>query len=114
MHPGGGTGSRWRMHVKWFAALMVCGIAAGCGAGSKQPPLPTMAMATSSGKPLERIQRGHAVFMLHCTECHEAMMPDDVTRSDWHIVVPGMAWNAGISEADEAALLDYLLAAKSR
>ncbi len=41
-------------------------------------------------------------------------MPDDVSKADWHVVVPGMAWNAGISEAEEEAVLDYILAAKSR
>jgi hypothetical protein len=37
--------------------------------------------------------------------------PADVSREDWHVVVPGMSWNAGISEADEQALGAYILAA---
>ena len=39
-------------------------------------------------------------------------MPADVSKADWHVVVPGMAWNAGIPPADEKALTAYLLAAK--
>jgi hypothetical protein len=40
------------------------------------------------------------------------MMPSEVSSADWHIVVPGMAWNAGISKADENAVLKYIMAAK--
>lgn len=95
-----------------FSAI-ACTLLAGC-ATPKQAPLPTMAMATASGKPLETIQRGYSVYLLKCAECHEAMMPDDVTKEDWHVVVPGMAWNAGITPQEEAAVLDYILAAKSQ
>jgi hypothetical protein len=87
---------------------------AGCADVSKQAPAPTQAMAEASGKGLDRLQRGHSVYLLKCGECHEAMMPDDVSKDDWHVVVPGMAWNAGISEAEEEAVLDYIFAAKSR
>ena len=40
------------------------------------------------------------------------MLPKEVSEGDWHIVVPGMAWNAGIEPADEEAVLQYLLAAR--
>jgi cytochrome c5 len=101
------------MKTHFLPVAAVCALIVGC-ATSKQAPLPTMAMATSSGKPLETLQRGHSVYLLKCSECHEAMMPDDVSNNDWHVVVPGMAWNAGITPQEEAAVLDYILAAKSR
>lgn len=69
-------------------------------------------MADASGKDLAMLEKGHRVFMANCLRCHEAMMPEDVSREDWHLVVPGMSWNAGISEADEEALLAYILAAR--
>ncbi len=50
--------------------------------------------------------------MAQCSRCHEPMMPSEVSKDDWHIVTPGMAWNAGISEADEEAVLKYILAAR--
>ena len=40
------------------------------------------------------------------------MLPHEVSEGDWHIVVPGMAWNAGISKDEEEAVLQYLLAAR--
>lgn len=81
-------------------------------AGPKQAPLPSPEMAARSGKPLGTLQRGHAVYLSQCTRCHEAKLPETISHEDWHVVVPGMAWNAGISKADEKAVLAYLLAAK--
>ena len=83
---------------------------AGC-AGTKTAPLPDAAMATRSGEKVATLQRGHAVYLAHCGRCHQPILPKDVSKEDWHVVAPGMAWNAGISAADEKALTAYLLAA---
>jgi len=99
--------------MKHFPVVMVglVALVSSC-AGPKQAPLPSPEMATRSGKPLTTLQRGHAVYLAQCTRCHEAKLPETISHEDWHIVVPGMAWNAGISKADEKAVLAYLLAAK--
>jgi cytochrome c5 len=91
-----------------FAAVLAL---AGC-APSPKIPVPTSTMAIRSGEDLAVLQKGYGVYMAQCTRCHEPMMPSEVSAADWHIVTPGMAWNAGISEADEAAVLKYILAAK--
>lgn len=70
-------------------------------------------MAESSGKSLKVLQRGRAVYLSECTRCHEAMMPQDISREDWHIILPGMAWNSGISAADEDAVEAYIIAVKA-
>lgn len=93
------------------ALLLPCCLLAGC-ASPKLPPPPDATMAARSGVPQETLQQGHAVYAANCGRCHEFIMPQDVSRADWHVVVPGMAWNAGISAADEKALTAYLLAAK--
>jgi cytochrome c5 len=80
----------------------------------KQAPAVTKAMVASSGSPEADLQSGRALYIAHCGRCHELQMPDSVSSADWHVVVPGMAWNAGISKADEAAIHRYLLAAKAR
>ena len=69
-------------------------------------------MADKSGVSLEKLKLGHQVYSTQCARCHEPMMPSEVSTEDWHIVTPGMAWNAGISEADEDAVLKYILAAR--
>ncbi len=85
---------------------------AACTAGPDAAPSPDAAMAARSGAEEAALKRGHAVYLAHCGRCHEHIMPKDVSRKDWHVVVPGMAWNAGISAADEEALTAYILAAK--
>jgi hypothetical protein len=38
-------------------------------------------------------------------------VPKDPTDKDWHPVMDGMTWNAGLSSAEQAAVLSYLRAA---
>jgi cytochrome c5 len=89
--------------------LLPCLLIAACA--TKTAPIPDAAMAGRSGVKYETLQRGHAVYLAHCGRCHEHILPDDVSKEDWHVVAPGMAWNAGISAADEEALETYILAA---
>lgn len=98
-----------RKYDWWFLPVSVL---AGCLATS-QPPAPDAMMAAASGEELATLTRGHGVYMSQCTRCHEAKMPSAVSGEDWHIVVPGMAWNASISEADEKAVLAYILAVRA-
>ena len=75
-------------------------------------PIPTETMAVKSGHDLAVLRKGFGVYTNQCSRCHEPMMPSEVSVADWHVITPGMAWNAGISDADEAAVLKYILAAK--
>lgn len=75
-------------------------------------PMPTAEMVAASGESAETIKRGHLVYTTQCARCHEPMMPSEISGEDWHVVVPGMAWNAGISAADEEAVLKYIMAAR--
>ncbi len=96
---------------KPIAAFVCLFVLAAC-AQQKSAPIPTAAMAAKTGEDLAVIQKGYGVYMAQCTRCHEAMMPSEVSKDDWHIVTPGMAWNAGISEQEEEAVLKYILAAR--
>lgn len=78
---------------------------------TKTAPIPDTAMAARSKVSVATLQRGHAVYLANCGRCHQPVLPKDVSKKDWHVVAPGMAWNAGISAADEKALTAYLLAA---
>jgi hypothetical protein len=107
---GGGDFSLHRAMKKPVLALLIA-VVAGC-APAPVIPVPDAAMAAKSGHELLTLQKGYGVYMAQCSRCHEPMMPSEISNADWHIVTPGMAWNAGISEADEAAVLKYILAAK--
>ncbi len=97
------------------AAFIVCA----CTLTQKQiartaldAPRPDLAMAHRAKVSLSTLETGWGVYMRKCGECHAHIMPDEVSSKDWHVVVPGMAWNAGIEPSEEKALLKYLIAAK--
>ncbi|MBG7607559.1 MAG: cytochrome c [Verrucomicrobia bacterium] len=94
-----------------FSALAFV-IAISACSSSPQLPVPSAAMAAGSGEDLAVLQKGYGVYMAQCSRCHEPMMPSEISTEDWHLITPGMAWNAGISEAEEAAVLKYILAVK--
>lgn len=80
---------------------------------SESAPVPNSSMAIRSNTSLDTLQTGHGVYMRKCGECHTHLLPDQISSEDWHVVVPGMAWNAGITPAEENALMKYIIAAKS-
>ena len=96
--------------MKNLPVLLSCVLFASCAA-TKTAPIPDPAMASRSKVSVTTLQKGHAVYLAHCGRCHEPILPKDVSKEDWHVVAPGMAWNAGISAADEKALTAYLMAA---
>jgi len=80
---------------------------------SLDAPIPDQAMAKKYNVSLNRVGLGHAIYMRKCGECHLHVLPDEIKSNNWHVIVPGMSWNAGISPDEESALLDYLrIAAK--
>jgi cytochrome c5 len=97
--------------MKWVLTMIAVSLGVGC-VSKNQIPAPDAAMVERSGQSLEILQQGHAIYMIQCGRCHEPMMPSEVSSADWHIVVPGMAWNAGISQGDEDAVLKYIMAAR--
>jgi cytochrome c5 len=79
-------------------------------AGPPPAPEPDARLAARSGVAQELLQRGHHVYLMQCGRCHDHVLPDDVTRADWHVVLPGMAWNAGLDPADQRAVMAYIMA----
>ncbi len=79
-----------------------------------EAPLPDAAMAKQSGQPIEALGRGFSLYQTQCAQCHERKMPKDMRVDEWHTIVPGMAWNAGLSKSDEKAVEAYLVAASRR
>ena len=127
---GGATVSGMR-NFAWLGALLVGAAVVGCGTGGgagaargemgdieddgavggiSEVPNPTPAMAKASGKSLDRLQRGHVVYMLKCAECHVYMLPKDLFVDEWEDAMPKMISHAGLESADEKAVLDYVVA----
>ncbi|MGJ8671358.1 c-type cytochrome [Rubritalea sp.] len=75
------------------------------------PFAPTAALAKQSNIPIEDLGRGHAIFTRQCMQCHEKRIPNEIPTKEWHVIVPGMAWNAGLSKEEEKLVTDYVVAA---
>ena len=75
--------------------------------------VPSEALAEKSRTPLKELHIGFGVWMRECGMCHEHVFPDDISTPSWHATAPRMAWNANITDKEQAALLKYMLAAKS-
>ncbi|MGJ8633748.1 MAG: hypothetical protein ACSHX7_07505 [Luteolibacter sp.] len=84
----------------------------GAVGGISEVPNPSPEMARLSGTPLERLQRGHVVYMLKCGECHGYQLPEKVDIMDWEDAMPEMIKHAGLGSSDEKAVLDYVVAVK--
>lgn len=84
----------------------------GAVGGISEVPNPSPEMAAVSGTSLESLQRGHVIYMLKCGECHEYMIPEDLFEDEWEDAMPKMIRHAGLGEADEKAVLKYVLAVK--
>lgn len=78
---------------------------------SNDPFAPTPELAKLSGKPIEDLGKGHSIFMRQCMQCHEQRIPNEIPTKEWHVIVPGMAWNAGLSPEEERLVTDYVVAA---
>lgn len=98
----------------WILLLGGLIVAACAPSLEKMAPPVTPAMAARSKTSEGTLQLGRAAYIAHCGRCHEYQLPDTVSDEDWHVVVPGMAWNAGLSKQDEVAIRQYLIAAKTR
>ncbi|MDB6080055.1 MAG: hypothetical protein JWO82_3802 [Akkermansiaceae bacterium] len=81
--------------------------------GISEVPNPTPAMAAKSHQPLDTLKRGHVAYMLNCGQCHGYMLPQAVDTSKWQKVMPKMISHAGLEDADEKAVLAYVLAVKA-
>ncbi len=93
------------------SAIALSAITACTGHKSDDPFAPTKAMAQASGKPIEDLGKGHAIFKRQCTQCHEQLIPNEIPSKEWRHIVPGMAWNAGLSKEEEHLVTEYVLAA---
>ena len=75
---------------------------------SLDAPIPDKKLAQKYRVSLSQIGLGHAIYLRKCGECHLHILPDQVTEQKWHVIVPEMSWNAGLTLEDEKALYQYL------
>jgi mono/diheme cytochrome c family protein len=80
--------------------------------GISEVPNPSTDMAKKSGTSLEKLQRGHSVYMLTCAQCHAYPLPEDLDDAEFTETVPKMVKHAGLDNEEGSAVLAYILAVK--
>lgn len=97
--------------ISLFTAALVSFTACVNQDSEKKKNYPTAAMAKATHSNLSEIGEGHAIYMRHCSQCHEPKLPSSIPSKAWHVIVPGIAWNAGLSPAEEKQVTAYIEAA---
>jgi hypothetical protein len=80
--------------------------------GISEVPNPNPSMAKRSGTSMEKLERGHAVYMLNCAQCHAYPLPEDLDAAEFTDTVPKMVKHAGLGQEEGSAVLAYILAVK--
>ncbi len=61
----------------------------------------------------EQLHQGHEAMVGHCTKCHSMPSPDHERPSEWPAVMSRMAHKANLGDADQTAMLRYILTARA-
>jgi mono/diheme cytochrome c family protein len=78
------------------------------------PPVTSAFLAAAKvSTPAAALTEGHRLYTTRCTECHELELLDSRGIAGWQRVVGGMARRAGLTEAEQTRILDYLAAAQN-
>lgn len=92
--------------------LLLCPLVlflAGC-ADSTAPEV-TPRMAKRVAVDAVRLENGRQAYVEHCRRCHEGTPPGSTDPAYWRTMLPHMQRNSSLAAADEADLLNYLVAA---
>jgi mono/diheme cytochrome c family protein len=92
--------------------LCQCAVTDNEQGGISEVPNPSPEMVQKSGTSLDKLQRGHVVYMLHCAECHAYPLPQDLDEADFIDSVPKMVKHSGLATSAGSDVLAYILAVK--
>jgi len=77
------------------------------------PVTPAFLAALGASKSREALEEGHRLYTTRCTECHDLELLDSRTATGWQRAVSGMARRAGLNEAQQNRILEYLTVAQN-
>jgi mono/diheme cytochrome c family protein len=102
-----------RLCQKGLAVMVGAQVFLACGPGYVAPPVSPQ-LVKASGAPMSRIERGYVVHQAKCAKCHAFEDPADYGIDELRDeIMPVMARKSKLNDADSAAVLAYLLAARS-
>ncbi len=100
--------------------VALSGLAAGAGCAARVLPVATEADAARvaaevPGTTVAALNRGRALVLLRCGNCHQPHAPDERVAADWPVEVTDMSVRAGLSPQEAVLVERYLVAfAKDR
>jgi len=107
---------RMSMVLALLAAAGVVGGLSGCATGKASLPTADAlgaAGALPRGTDMDALQRGRAILVTECANCHRLFLPAEYSPEQWRGIVKRMANRASLGE-DQAADLELYLAVSSR
>ncbi len=82
----------------------------GCGSLAPVAPAVTPAMAASARTDIGVLELGRLIYTTRCTECHNAERVGRYSRSEWMGILPRMAVDARLNDAQDRAVRAYVMA----
>lgn len=107
---------RMSMVLALLVAAGVVGGLSGCATGKASLPTADAlgaAGALPRGTDMDALQRGRAILVTECANCHRLFLPAEYSPEQWRGIVKRMANRASLGE-DQAADLELYLAVSSR
>jgi hypothetical protein len=77
------------------------------------PVTPALLAVAGSSASAQKLEEGRKLYTTRCTECHDLELLDSRAMSGWRTVVAGMARRAGVNEAQQAQILEYIAIAQN-
>jgi cytochrome c5 len=95
--------SRTRNRLTLLAAIILC-------ACSPALYMPSLADANYSGISTDNLLLGRALYVNHCSSCHNLHLPEQYTSKHWKEEMPEMQKKAKISDNEAQLIINFLLA----
>jgi len=95
-----------------LAGVAMALMSGSCGPAYTSPPV-TPHLSKISHSPVSQLERGYIVHQTKCAKCHPFENPANYEINQLtHEIMPEMARKSKLDQADEQAVLAYLLAAR--
>lgn len=101
-------------HVIGNAAVCAALHLAGCGSLEPSAPAVTPAVAAAARADIGELEHGRLIYTTRCVECHAAERIPRYSRAEWQEILPRMADEARLNDAQDCAVRAYVMAFVTR
>lgn len=101
---------RWKKALRaWPAPLFgLVLLVAGCKTLEQIAPPADDRLATASGQPVSTLERGRAIYLNQCTDCHVAEVINDYSKAEWDRILPEMNEESNLTPAQARDVTAYI------